>query len=114
MIMTALKEGRLFIANDMVKPSRGFKFFLDNAGNITSMGESIDYKTGQKIIAKLPYPAQCRLFCNGVLLDQKKVESEVSWEVKEAGAYRLECTRRFLGKERGWIFSNPIYINPSP
>jgi len=28
----------------------------------------------------------------------------------EPGSYRLEAYRRYLGKKRGWIFSNPIYV----
>jgi len=28
----------------------------------------------------------------------------------ESGAYRVECTIEYHGMERGWIFSNPIYI----
>ena len=28
----------------------------------------------------------------------------------EAGVYRVEVYRRYLGKRRGWIYSNPIYV----
>ncbi|MHB1120566.1 MAG: hypothetical protein ACYC11_10945, partial [Bellilinea sp.] len=29
---------------------------------------------------------------------------------KEPGVYRVESYIRYLGKLRGWIFSNPIYL----
>ena len=28
----------------------------------------------------------------------------------EPGVYRIEAYRRYLGRRRGWIFSNPIYV----
>ena len=28
----------------------------------------------------------------------------------ETGAYRVECFIEYLGQERGWIFSNPVYL----
>lgn len=114
MIINTLREGHLFIANDMVKPASGFAFYLNYRDQRTEMGDNAEFKTGQKIIVKLPYPAECRLICNGDMLDARHIDSEYSWEVKKPGAYRLECYRRFLGKKRGWIFSNPIYITPSP
>jgi hypothetical protein len=29
----------------------------------------------------------------------------------EPGAYRVECTIPYMGQERGWIYSNPIYLH---
>jgi hypothetical protein len=29
----------------------------------------------------------------------------------EPGIYRVEATIHYLGRMRGWIYSNPIYIN---
>jgi len=28
----------------------------------------------------------------------------------DAGVYRVEAYRNYLGLRRGWIFSNPIYV----
>jgi hypothetical protein len=28
----------------------------------------------------------------------------------DPGTYRIEAYRRFLGRRRAWIFSNPIYV----
>jgi len=28
----------------------------------------------------------------------------------EPGVYRIEAYRKYLGKLRGWIYSNPIYV----
>jgi hypothetical protein len=28
----------------------------------------------------------------------------------EAGIYRVEVFKMYLGKKRGWIFSNPIFV----
>lgn len=114
MIMTALKEGHLFIANDMVKPARGFDFHLEDSGKVTGMGDSIALKKDQVLHTRLPYPAECRLICDSDVLDTRWIESKHSWRIEKPGAYRLECYRKFLGLKRGWIFSNPIYITASP
>ena len=110
-IVNAIRNGHLFIAYDLVKPSKGFRFFLKNAGEIVQMGSSTLFQKDQEIIAELPYPAECRLIRNGQMIDKRKANHKYSWIVRSPGVYRLECYRRYLGKKRGWIFTNPLYIS---
>jgi len=32
------------------------------------------------------------------------------YKASEKGAYRVEAYRRYLFKNRGWLFTNPIYV----
>ena len=109
-ILDAMHKGHLFVANDMVKAATGFRCNLKAGNEIHQMGSQTPFKPGQEIIAELPYPAECRLIHNGLLIDQRKAERRYTWDVTESGVYRLECYRRYLGRQRGWIFSNPFYI----
>jgi hypothetical protein len=60
--------------------------------------------------AKLPSVADIRLIKNGEVI--KTDHSDMLLHVtSEPGIYRVEVYRHYLGKMRGWIFSNPIYIN---
>ncbi len=110
MIIGAMREGTLFIAYDRIKPSRGFRFNLKEGQTTLPMGSGTIFKPNQKLVVEMPFPAHCRLVRNGVVLDEQKVLEKYTWKVNEPGIYRVECTRRFLFKRRGWIYSNPIYI----
>jgi hypothetical protein len=74
------------------------------------MGESVKLEHGQQFIVDLPASAECKLIRNGEVVDTRKVSQGYSWPVTQPGVYRLECYKRYLGKKRGWIFSNPIWI----
>ena len=109
-IIGALGQGRAFIGYDLSHPTRGFRFFAASDKGKLEMGESGSLEHGQNLTIHLPAPAECRLIRNGKLVDSRKVAQDYSWPVTQPGVYRLECYRRYLGKKRGWIFSNPIWI----
>jgi hypothetical protein len=59
---------------------------------------------------KLPGPADCRLLRNGKIIDSWTRHQNCTHITTEPGIYRVEVYRKYLGKSRGWIFSNPIFI----
>ena len=109
-IIESLQSGNVFIANDSIKPSKGFCFFAKLNGKVYPMGAELNFKEGLYILAQLPYPADCVLSRNGKPIIEMKKSSQLDFMVTEKGVYRLECFRNYLFKKRGWIFSNPIYI----
>ena len=109
-ILNALGQGRAFVAYDLPRPTQGFRFFASAGNGRVEMGESGKLEHEQHLIIDLPAPAECRLIRNGELLDSRKVSQGYSWAVTQPGVYRVECYRRYLGRKRGWIFSNPIWI----
>ena len=111
-IIEALRQGHSFIGYDLVRPTRGFRFSLLDQNSMMPSGGCAVINNKQKLIARLPCPAECRLIKNGQIIDRKQVKDAYTFKIKEAGAYRLECYRWFLGKKRGWVFSNPIFIDP--
>jgi hypothetical protein len=111
-IMQALRLGHTFICNDRVHSGNGFRFILTDAQSQFNMGDTVAFRKGQRLVADLPAPAECRLLCNGKNIDQSRISGEHFWEISHPGIYRLECYRYQLGKNRGWIFSNPITVTP--
>jgi len=110
MIINAIRAGALFIAYDRIKPSRGFRFYLKDGQTNLPMGSATLFKPNQKLVVEIPFAAHCRLIRNGMVLDNQKNSKMHTWKINQPGVYRVECTRKFLGRRRGWIFSNPIYV----
>lgn len=109
-VISALRQGHAFVGYDLVKPTRGFRFYLVDMEAAVEMGSSIVINKHQELIAEIPYPADCRLIRNGEVIDRGMVDKSRTWKIDQPGAYRLECYRKYLGKQRGWIFSNPVYV----
>ena len=60
---------------------------------------------------RVPLACECKLIhAGGETITWNKPATIFSHITKEPGAYRVECWIDYLGKKRGWIFSNPIYI----
>lgn len=109
-ILTALKKGNAFIANDSVKSARGFRFYTAANENSHIMGEELSFKDGITLTVELPSDAECVLLKDGKPVLRKQKCSQITYSVESTGCYRIECYRRYLFERRGWIFSNPIYI----
>lgn len=109
-IYEAMREGRLFIAHDRLKPARGFDFHFNSyEGNRLSQGQEGTFHEGT-FFMKSPKRAEIRLIKDGALL-KRWVAEDVSFRVAQKGVYRVEVYIRvpFFGL-RPWIFSNPIYL----
>ncbi len=109
-LYTALAQGRCFIGYDLPAPTRGFRFTAQGRDSNALMGEEISAAGGVTLQAILPAPAQVRLFKGSKGIHTWKHHQAITHIAAEPGAYRIEAWRNYLGKKRGWIFSNPIYV----
>jgi hypothetical protein len=73
------------------------------------MGDEINAQDPVTLQVKVPTPAEIRLLKDGNVIRKTHGEALVLI-TGETGVYRVEVYRRYLGKERGWIYSNPIFI----
>ncbi len=110
MIYAALAAGHCFVAYDLPAPARGFTFTAQGMEKSVMMGDEISAKGGATLQAKLPAPAEIRLLKNGQPIQTWKDKTSFAHIVTEPGVYRVEARRRYWGKLRGWIYSNPIYV----
>jgi hypothetical protein len=74
------------------------------------MGDEIRLGSGLTLQVRLPTKADCRLICNGDLVRTWKDREICTYIAVKPGVYRIECYVEYLGRQRGWIFSNPIYV----
>ena len=109
LVYEALREGRCYLSVDAIAPGRGFRFWGEDAqGTRALMGE--ERPAGVWTLrASAPEEARVVLLRNGEVLTEFRGHS-LEHEVSEPGSYRVEAHRDWRGRERPWIYSNPIYL----
>ncbi|HJS18932.1 MAG TPA: CehA/McbA family metallohydrolase [Anaerolineales bacterium] len=110
MIYTALAAGRCFVGYDLPAPTRGFIFKARGLEQSVIMGDEIRVKGGVTLQAHLPKPAEVRLIKDGKVIRVWRNSYACAYSATEAGVYRVEAWKNYLGRKRGWVFSNPIYV----
>ena len=110
MVLDGLRRGRSFIANDMLEPARGFRFVAHGLDHIATFGEEIGAEKGVTFQIRLPAVADCQLLRNGQIIQTWDRQELCTFITKEPGIYRVEAFLKSKGRLRGWIYSNPIYI----
>ncbi|MDX1663618.1 MAG: CehA/McbA family metallohydrolase [Candidatus Promineifilaceae bacterium] len=109
LVLQAIGRGRGWVGYDMAHPTNGFRF---SGKGVTKgiMGDEVELDTGATLQVLAPTKANIRLIHRGELVAEVRNEENLTYTPTEKGAYRVECTRLFEGRERGWIYSNPIYL----
>ena len=110
MIYEALAEGHCFVAYDLPASTRGFTFKAKGIGQSAIMGDTLPAKGGVTLQARVPQPAEIRLLKDGNQIGLWKKSQVCTYIATEPGVYRVEAYINYLGKRRGWIYSNPIYV----
>jgi len=110
LVYEAMAAGHCFVGYDLPAPTRGFHFTAQGLEKNAIMGDEIPAKGGVTLQAKLPSDAEIRLLKDGVVINTWKNKSFCVHITTDAGVDRIEAYRRYLGKLRGWIYSNPIYV----
>ncbi len=73
------------------------------------MGDEIKADGGITFQVKFPAPVEAYLLKNGEIIQNARKEA-FTFTTDEPGVYRVEAYRHYLGRRRGWIFSNPVYV----
>ena len=110
-ILATMKIGRLFIANDQVFSSRGFRCWVERNNCRYQMGEKVSFESGLILRATLPAKADCFILNNGKRIQAFRNVNRINFPIMSEGIYRIECYRRFRIRKRGWIFTNPFYLS---
>lgn len=110
MIYEALAAGHCFVACDLHHPARGFRFLAQGRDRNAIMGDEIPAEGGVTLKIRLPEAADCRLLKDGKTIRTWQDTDIGTYITTEPGVYRVEVWRKALGRLRGWIFSNPIYV----
>jgi hypothetical protein len=110
MVLEALSQGHCFIGYDLPAPTRGFSLTAQGMQQTAQMGDELDCKGGVTFKIRLPIRTECALVKDGKPVRTWKNHDSCIFIATEPGAYRVEVYIHYLGKRRGWIFSNPVYI----
>ena len=109
MVFNALAAGHCFIGYDLPASTHGFHFSAQNREISGIMGDEIPSQGAVTLQAKFPSRAEIKLIKDGKCI--KALHGETFTHItNEPGVYRVEAYKHYLGKLRGWVFSNPIYI----
>jgi hypothetical protein len=111
-IRTALKAGHAYVSHDWMADPTGFRFeAVDSQGReLGMMGDELKLGDGLKLSAKLTQAGLVRLLRHGQEVAKSEGKASFEYDVKEAGAYRLEAWLKLDGEWRPWIYANPIYV----
>lgn len=108
-IYGALKAGRGFLGYEQPGAIAGFVFWIRSGDDEATMGETLGLKDTLELRVSLPAPARLRVLRDGKAIAQTGGK-HLTLIAHKPGTYRVEVYRRYRGKERGWVFSNPIYV----
>jgi hypothetical protein len=111
MILDALRLGHCFIGYDLPAPTRGFSMIAHGMQQTAWMGDELDSKGGVTITIRLPRRTECLLLRNGKPVRTWRNHDLCTYITTQPGVYRVEAYINYLGRRRGWIFSNPVYVN---
>ncbi len=109
-VLDALRKGHAFIGYDLPASTRGFRFTAQGKAGSVTMGDEVALGNGVTFQIRIPGKVECRLLRDGEVIKTWNGREICTHISNQPGAYRVECYLNYLGKQRGWIFSNPIYV----
>jgi len=111
MVLNALRQGNAWVGYDAAGDTAGFRFSAQALKRQTIMGDILTLKKGGATLQiTAPGPGHIRLLRNGETVAETAARPHLLYQTSEPGAYRVEVFTRYGGAKRGWIYSNPIYI----
>jgi hypothetical protein len=108
-IYRALGAGHGFLGYEQSAPIDGFSFWARSGDQEATMGETLALKETIELRVSAPRRARLRLRRDGRTLAETH-DDHLALLACRPGVYRVEAYRRYRGRQRGWIFSNPIYV----
>lgn len=110
-LCASLKQGRVYVAFDMIADARGFVFFAEDGGAKAVMGESLPYSDRVRLRAASPHLGRFRVVHDGAVVHEE-VGRELDWEPGGPGNYRVEVALYIVDGWVPWIYSNPLKLSP--
>ena len=109
LVLDALRQGHCWIGYDLPAATTGFRFRAYQGDRQAIMGDTLPAGRRTLFEVQLPRIGRIRLLRNGQVVSYG-VGDELRFISARPGVYRVEVYRRAWGRERAWIFSNPIYV----
>lgn len=110
LVLDALRQGHCFIGYDLPGSTRGFSFTGHGLQQVAQMGDELDHKGGVTFKIRLPQRVDCTLLKDGKPVRTWHNRDICTYITTEPGVYRVEAYIQYIGRRRGWIYSNPVYL----
>jgi hypothetical protein len=108
-IYAALRAGHGFLGYERPGAIAGFAFWARSRDAEAIPGETLSMAGAVELRMTTPGRARLRLLRDGQVIAQTHGD-RLALIAHRPGVYRVEAYRSYAGRERGWIFSNPIYV----
>ncbi|MBM3832919.1 MAG: alpha/beta fold hydrolase [Verrucomicrobia bacterium] len=108
-IRQSLREGHVYVSHDWLCDPTGFAFGAVNNLGVFSMGDAAPLLGTTRLVAVTPIAAKLRLFHNGAVVHETE-GTNLTFQAKTPGAYRVEAWLSVDEEDRPWIYSNPVYV----
>lgn len=112
-VLDALRQGRVYVAFDMIADSTGFTFLAEGPAQRAVMGESASLTPELRLRVAAPHRCRFTIKRDGETVAQQ-VGTSLSWEPDAIGKYRVEAELEILGEWTPWVYTNPIEITEKP
>jgi hypothetical protein len=109
LVLSAIGNGNCWVAYDLPASTDGFRF-SGQSKTKGIMGDTILLESGATLQVIAPGNCSIRLIGDGEVVAEGHNIVNLTHYPTSPGAFRAECYVNYIGMERGWIFSNPIYI----
>ena len=109
LLLSAVKQGRAYVAGEYYRQSRGFSFILTDGIRSATMGDEFMLDNEACLTATFPATAKIRIIKDGTVI-REEIGRDLTCSISQPGIYRVEAYFKVLGKYLPWIFSNPIYV----
>jgi hypothetical protein len=110
LILGALRLGHCFVGYDLPAPTRGFHLTAHAMNQTATMGDEVSVKGGVTFQIRLPQRTECCLLKDGKPVKTWTNRDLCTYNATQPGVYRVEVYIYYLGRRRGWIYSNPVYV----
>jgi hypothetical protein len=108
-VYRALRGGHGYLGYEQAGAIAGFTCLARSGDAEATMGETLKRQGTVYLHVKTPGRAWIRLLRDGQLVAENRGDG-LEVMTHEPGVYRVEVYRRHAGRQRGWIFGNPIYV----
>lgn len=109
-VLDALRSGCGFLGNEKLGAIAGFSFWARSSDAEATMGERLELRKAVELRVTTPAPAWLRLLRDGQVIAETRGRS-LALMTPQPGVYRAEAHKRHAGRRRGWIYSNPIFVD---
>lgn len=105
----SLRQGRAYVAFDMIADARNFVFFAEDRGVKAVMGEEMPFSDTVRLQVGSPHLGRIKVVHDGAVVYQEE-GTTLDWHPTERGNYRVEVELYIVDSWVPWIYSNPLRL----